>query len=134
MKSWTGTKYDQFGLPHQYSEYYRCYYRFRPCMSDLEYAEYVGKAAVKAIEEAGAEHIFFDNAGQMPCYCDNCRKGFPEYLVRKFPPAADEGQVSFEERFGYDFVGRFELPRGNFRRPTDNLPAAASQAFRSDLY
>lgn len=115
---------DQFGLPHQYSEYYRCYYRLRPCMSRMAFAEYVGAAAVKAIREAGAEHILFDNSAQMPCYCDACRQGFPAYALEKFPERPGEGQVSFKERFGYAFKGRFELPRGNYRRPIDNVPAA----------
>lgn len=115
---------DQFGQPHQYSEFYRVYYRFRPCMSNLEFAKYVGKAAIKAIKEAGADCVFFDNSAQMPCYCDNCQKNFPEYLNKKFPQKPKKGEISFKERFGYNFTGKFELPRGTARMPVDNLPSA----------
>ncbi len=114
---------DQFGMNHQYSEYYRCYYRWRPCSSNKEFGEYFGKAAVKAIDD-GADFIQFDNSGQMPCYCPKCREGFPQYLLEKFPSEPAQGKMSFKERFGHDFNGSFQLPRGTGRMPIDNMPAA----------
>jgi hypothetical protein len=116
------------GKKHQYSEFYRCYYRWRPCSSNKEFGQYIGRAAVKAIEEAGADFIHFDNSAQMPCYCDKCRSNFPKHLIDTFPAEGGEGTVSFKERFGYDFNGTFELPRGTARQPIDNMPATAFDA------
>lgn|GEM_PF-6870117 len=114
---------DQNGLPQQYSEYYRIYYRFRPCMSNPEFGEYVGNATAKAIAD-GANMICMDNSAQMPCYCDNCRKKFPEYVLERYPSSAAEGELCFKERFGYEYTGRLEIPRGTSRMPIDNLPGA----------
>jgi hypothetical protein len=130
---------DQYGQYHQYSEFYRCYYRLRPCCTHKEYSNYVAKAAIKAIGD-GADVIFFDNSAQMPCYCDNCKKMFPEYVLNKFPQKPKAGQMSFKERFGYDYTGSFVLPRGTTRRPIDTLPAANDPGFyewvryRQNLY
>jgi len=120
---------DQFGSKHQYSEFYRNYYRWRPCSSNKEFGEYFGRASVKAIQEAGADFIMFDNSGQMSCYCEKCRKGFPQYLLEKFPAEPQAGKISFKERFGYDFRGSFELPRGTSRMPIDNMPGAHEPGF-----
>ncbi|MFH1613988.1 MAG: beta-galactosidase trimerization domain-containing protein [Planctomycetota bacterium] len=121
-KDWIAV--DQFGLPHQYSEYYRNYYRWRPCSSNPEFAEYIGTAGAKAVKETGADHIHFDNAAQMPCYCEKCKKLFPEYCLEKYPSKSTDDRVSFKQRFGHDYNGTFQIPRGTARQPIDNIPAA----------
>ncbi|MFH1614462.1 MAG: beta-galactosidase trimerization domain-containing protein [Planctomycetota bacterium] len=114
---------DQFGLKHQYSEFYRCFYRWRPCNSNPEFGAYFGMASVKAIKD-GAEFILFDNSAQMPCYCDRCTKDFPGYLHQKYPDKPAKGTITYEEMLGHDFKGTAQLPRGTARMPIDNMPAA----------
>ena len=116
---------DQYGMNHQYSEFYRCYYRWRLCSSHPDFGQYIGKAAVKAIKQAGANHIHFDNSSQMPCYCEKCRSDWLRYITGAFRPDGGDGDKdSFRMRFGYDFNGTFEMPRGTSRMPIDTLPAA----------
>ena len=115
---------DQWGHNRQYSEYYRCYYRWRICASNSEFGEYFGKAAVKAIKEAGADFIHFDNSSQWPCYCKKCQEGFVAYVLEKYPVDHQEGALTFKERFGHDFKGNFQLPHGTSRQPIDNMPSA----------
>jgi hypothetical protein len=137
-KDWMS--YDQWGEKQQYSEYYRCYYRWRPCSNNKEFGDYFGRAAVKAIKEAGADFIHFDNSSQMPCYCQKCQKGFVEYLLIKYPAEPRDGTITFKERFGHDFKGSFQLPRGTARQPIDNLPSAREPGiyewvnYRQQLY
>ena len=116
---------DQYGEPHFYSEFYRCYYRYRLCNSSEEFARYVAQAALKAVNEAKTDLVFFDNSAQMPCYCEHCKKAFPEHILRKYPMHKEdcrEGQLSFKERFGYDYMGSMQMPRGTARMPIDVLP------------
>lgn len=130
---------DQWNQPQQYSEYYRAYFRWRLCSANPEVGAYVGKAAVQAVRESGAQHIHFDNSAQVPCYCSKCRDGFPQRLLEQYPPArhsprGDGGtpeplppnpeRSTFKDRFGYDYRGAFELPRGTARMPIDTMPAA----------
>ena len=116
--------HDHYGQKHTYSEYYRNYYRWRPCSSNKEFGEYFGRAAVKAIKDAGAEFIAFDNCAQMPCYCEKCQAGFVKYILEKNPIQPQPGKLSFKQRFGHDFTGTFQLPRGTARMPIDNMPGA----------
>jgi hypothetical protein len=121
-KEWIAV--DQNQRAHQYSEFYRCYYRWRLCSSYPQFGQYIGKAAVKAIKEAGATHIHFDNSSQMPCYCEKCRSDWLGHITEMFPHDSDEKPFNFKKRFGHDFNGTLELPRGTSRMPIDNLPAA----------
>ena len=124
---WDHLAYDQYGAPHFYSEFYRIYYRYRICTSHLDFGRYVASAALKAVNEAGTDLVFFDNSAQMPCYCEQCKIDFPQYILSKFPANPEdcaEGQLSFKQRFGHEYMGTFQMPKGTARMPVDVLPSA----------
>jgi len=114
---------DIHGLPYQYSEFYRCYYRYRPCMTHEAYFDYVQRMALYLVRNAGSQWILFDNNAMMPCYCDNCKKKFPEFLKKRYPIDTEEGRRRARQRFGYVELDSITLPRGTARMPIDTLPA-----------
>ena len=114
---------DVHGQPHSYSEYYRSYYRYRPCLTNRGFIDYVKKMARYAVAHVGSEWLHFDNVAQMPCYCDNCRKMFPEYLRGKYKYDTPRGALAARQRFGFGNLGQVVLPRGTARMPIDTLPS-----------
>ncbi|OHB53286.1 MAG: hypothetical protein A2Y12_15675 [Planctomycetes bacterium GWF2_42_9] len=114
---------DPTGQPQLYSEYFRCYYRQRPCMSRPEFTDLIIKITLKAIKEGGSEWIHFDNVAQVPCYCDNCKKLFREFLDKKYPTGTDAEKQKVMARFGHLNLNNIELPRGSARLGVDTMPS-----------
>ena len=112
---------DSQGQPHSYSEYFRCYYRQRPCMSSQPYIDYVRRMALYAAEHCNSDWIHFDNNAQMPCYCEDCRRGFRRYLADKYPCETENDHARTEARFGHCNLDNIELPRGTVRMGIDTL-------------
>lgn len=105
---------DSLGQPHSYSEFFRCYYRLRLCMGNLDYREYIKQVSLKAIELCQSDWIHFDNNAQMACYCKKCKRDFREYLEDKYTENA-------EIRFGHKYLKKIELPKGSPRMGIDTL-------------
>jgi len=114
---------DSTGQPQLYSEYFRCYYRQRPCMSRPEFTDLIIEIALKAIKEGGSDWIHFDNVAQVPCYCDNCKKLFREFLEKKYPTRTDTEKQNVMARFGHLNLSSIELPRGSARLGIDTMPS-----------
>jgi len=112
---------DAYDRPHLYSEYFRCYYRKRPCMTSREYVEYVKRVVLHAVEHGGSDWVHFDNTAQMPCYCDNCRNRFRTFLAEKYSSDGEQDKEILKERFGHWHLERMELPRGTARMGIDTL-------------
>jgi len=115
---------DPWGKPQPYSEFYRSYHKQRICAGNTEFGRFYGRVCIKAIKEAGADFIHFDQAAQVPCYCEKCKTGYPKYVLGKYPNESREGAITFKQRFGYKYYGHLDLPKGSPRQPIDNLPTA----------
>lgn len=76
---------DQFGQPSFYSEIGFSYHRYRVCATNKKFREFLKKVIKYSVEYVGTDVVYFDNLGQNPCYCDGCKKAFPEYIAKKFP-------------------------------------------------
>jgi hypothetical protein len=72
---------DALGQPHCYSEYYRNYYRLRPCLTHPAFINYVKRMALHAVRYGGSRWLHFDNCAQMQV---------PAALV----PSPEEGRAS----------------------------------------
>jgi len=71
-------------------------FRWKPCPSHRGFVNYLKKVIHACIVELGCDGIFFDNFGYIGdvvkecewwegCHCENCQKGFKEFLRRKYP-------------------------------------------------
>jgi hypothetical protein len=89
-RSWVQIGVD--GKPIEYLDRVNQYFRWRGCPGNPDFLAYIKKAVKKAIAELKADVIYFDNLCLFEyhdtlCYCEHCRKGFREYLARRFPTA-----------------------------------------------
>ncbi|MAE68067.1 MAG: hypothetical protein CMJ18_27775, partial [Phycisphaeraceae bacterium] len=103
---------DQLGQPGLYSETYFSYHRNRICVSSDAFQAYIREVVRYSVEHVGTDLVYFDNLGQMPCYCDRCRRDFTAHLAAKFPTEADR-----LERFCLADLDRFAIPAGAYWRP-----------------
>jgi len=115
---------DAFGQPQVYSELYRGYYRYRPCMTREAFVDYVQRAAITLIRDAGSQWIHFDNNATVPCYTPRFLDHYRRHLREKYQTETPEGLERFRQRFGVDDPDRIVLPRGSYRMPIDTLTAA----------
>lgn len=120
-REWTAVDY--WGQPQIYSEYYRRYYRHRPCLTHRAFSEYVGRAAKILVGEYGATFLSADNNAQMPCYTPHFRAAFHAFLKEKYATHTPAGLALFVRRYGHDRVDNIMLPCGSARRPIDALHA-----------
>jgi hypothetical protein len=120
-RDWTAT--DFWGQPQMYSEYYRSYWRHRPCLTHRAFSDYVGRAAQILAREYGATFFSADNNAQMPCYTERFRAAFHAFLKEKYATHTAEGLARFVRRYGHDRVDNIILPSGSARHPIDALPA-----------
>lgn len=115
---------NSLGEPQIYSELYRGYYRYRPCMTHDAFVAYVKKAALTLIRECGSRWIHFDNNAAVPCHTERFLEHYRRHLREKYCTDTAEGRDRFRRRFGVDDPSRIVLPRGTARLPVDTLPAA----------
>jgi len=115
---------DAFGQPQVYSELYRGYYRYRPCMTHRAFVDYVKRAALTLIRSCGSRWIHFDNNAAVPCYTPRFLAHYRRHLREKFRTDTVEGLSDFRRRFGVEDPDQIVLPRGSFRMPIDTLTAA----------
>lgn len=120
-RAWTALDY--WGKPHVYSEYYRRYFRHRPCLTHRAFSEYVARAARILVGEYGAVLLSCDNNAQMPCHTPYFEAAFHRFLAEKYRTDTAEGRAAFVRRYGHPHVDAILLPCGSLRRPIDCLPA-----------
>jgi len=111
-KDWVRT--DQWGRPvtymlHQSSRYF-------PCLNQPGYVEYLKRVLQKAVVDAGADRVFFDNFTLYPepqsCHNEACVCEFRRFLVRKY------GDAERTRRFGFPQVEGIHPPLWNvFNQP-----------------
>ncbi len=120
-RDWTALDY--WGKPHVYSEYYRCYWRHRPCLTHRAFSEYVAHAAQTLIKDYGATYFNCDNNAQMPCHTPHFRQAFVQFLKDKYQTHTTEGLATFVRRYGHPNVDNIVLPSGSPRHPLESLHA-----------
>lgn len=120
-RSWLSE--DMTGEPHPYSEFYRVYFRYRPCLTNQDFIDYVKRMVLYLVKHAGSEWVHLDNHAMMPCYCQKCRRQFHTYLREKYPEDTPQDIERIEQRFGFTGLEHMLLPRGTSRMPIDTLPA-----------
>ena len=103
---------NQFGQPSMYSEIYFSYHRTRVCGSSEEFRNFLLEVVRYSVETIGTDMVYFDNLGQNPCYCERCKKAFPEFIARRYPTEADRNA-----RFGFSNLDRIQIPYGTYWRP-----------------
>ena len=90
-----------------------CYYwdqtfRQEACRANPGYMAVLKRVVKVCIEEIGADLIHFDNwfrrAEPLRCRCEFCRKGFREFLVKKYPPE------QLRDRLGFSDVSQLDPP------------------------
>jgi hypothetical protein len=89
---------DEQGKPRAWSG---LYYRSRACCRHREFIDYLKRCISHGLTETGLDGIHFDNSYSMPCYCENCRREFGEFLKRQPEP---------RERFGLGSFAKIGLP------------------------
>lgn len=57
------------------------YYRWRSCLENRSYIDYIKKVIKYGIQEIGLDGIHFDNSGARPCCCPRCTTAFRQYLA-----------------------------------------------------
>ncbi|MDD5705693.1 MAG: beta-galactosidase [Kiritimatiellae bacterium] len=119
-REWTAIDY--WGKPQSYSEYGRCYWRHRPCLTHREFSDYVANIASILVKEYGITYFYADNNAQMPCYTPRFEKAFRDFLKEKYATHTPEGLKRFTRRYGHAFVDDVMLPTGSARRPIDAMP------------
>ncbi len=119
-REWTAM--DHLGQPHSYSEFYRCYWRHRPCLTNRAFSEYVAQAAQILVKEYGVTYFYADNNAQMPCYTPRFEKAFRDFLKEKYATDSADGLSRFVRRYGHPNVDNIVLPCGTPRRPIDAMP------------
>lgn len=130
---------DVLGQPQPYSELYRGYYRYRPCMTQRAFVEYVKRAAITLLRDCGSQWIHFDNNAAVPCYTERFQSCYRRHLRDKYRTDTPEGRALFRQRFGVEDPNRIVLPCGSSRMPIDTLPAASEPnlqewiSYRCDL-
>ncbi|MDD5697400.1 MAG: beta-galactosidase [Victivallaceae bacterium] len=77
------------------------YYRWKPCVNSREFKNYLKQVITYGAEEIGLDAFHFDNADAKPCYCENCRGLFRDYLKKK---------INDERRLGFLDFNHIELP------------------------
>ena len=107
---------DQAGQPVTYAFHQTA--RYFPCLNQPGYVEYLKKVLTKAVLEAKADRIFFDNFTLYPepqsCHNEACVREFRRFLERKYSAEARA------ERFGFTDVGGVDPPIWNvFNQPWD---------------
>ncbi|MEX0777049.1 MAG: hypothetical protein WD042_15195 [Phycisphaeraceae bacterium] len=117
------TALDYWGKPQPYSEFYRCYWRHRPCLTHRAFTDYVAHAAVMLIKEYGAIYFNCDNLAQMPCYTPHFQQAFRQFLREKYQTQTRDGLAAFIRRYGHPNVDNIVLPSGSARRPLESLHA-----------
>ena len=119
-REWTALDY--WGKPQSYSEYYRCYYRHRPCLTHRAFSDFVGGVAHMLVKDYGVSYFLADNNAQMPCYTPHFEKAFHAFLKEKYATHTPEGLRLFRRRYGHEHVDNIVLPSGSARRPIDAMP------------
>ena len=105
IDSWAGVDY--MGRKNLYGGYNGQYFRWAPCLTCPEWAEYIERMCTIALTDGGFDGIMFDNVFDYPCYCARCQKAFRAYLAKIKNPV---------ERFGFDDLSFMELPRFEMSR------------------
>jgi hypothetical protein len=108
---------DQWDRPVYYSDTQT--YRHFACPNEPAYRGYIKKVLKIAVESIKADQIFFDNFFLQPepksCRCPRCRKGFTEFLRRRYPTR----EAAFR-RFGYPDADYVQVNEWDvFNRPED---------------
>lgn len=127
-REWTAI--DFWGKPQVYSEYYRAYYRHRPCLTHRGFSEYVARAAQILVKEYGATFFYADNNAQVPCYTEHFRQAFIQFLKHKYGTQTAAGMAQFIRRYGHSHVENIVLPSGSARRPIEALHALPDPAMQ----
>lgn len=115
---------DSFGQPQVYSELYRGYYRYRPCLTHGAFVDYVKRAALTLMRDCGSQWVHFDNNAVVPCYTQRFLDHYQAYLRTKYKTETAEGLEQFRRRFGVSDPSRMVLPKGSYRMPVDTLTSA----------
>ncbi|MCX6619484.1 MAG: beta-galactosidase, partial [Acidobacteria bacterium] len=106
-RSWI--RVDQHGQPVTYGNHQSA--RFFPCLNQPGYVDYLRKVLRKAVVEAKADRIFFDNftlySEPLSCHNEACVREFRRFLERKYDA---RGRV---ERFGFAQVEGIQPPLWN---------------------
>jgi hypothetical protein len=94
---------------------YQQSFRYRPCIKNQNYLDYLKKVVRFAIQEVKTDFIHFDNfdLNMEPesCHCPVCVKGFRDYLRARYTP---EQRV---ERFGFSNIDYMNPPEWNASNP-----------------
>jgi hypothetical protein len=107
---------DQWGQPVTYA--FHQTERYFACLNQPGYVDYLKKVLCKAVVEAKADRIFFDNftlyAEPQSCHNEACVREFGRYLLRQYDA---EGLI---QRFGFADISRIKPPIWNtFNQPWD---------------
>jgi hypothetical protein len=113
-KKWI--RVDQWGQPVTYGGHQTS--RYFPCLNQPGYVEYLKKVLKKAVVEAKADRIFFDNftlySEPQSCHNEACVREFRRYLSRKYDASG------LKRRFGFASVEGIHPPIWNvFNEPWD---------------
>ncbi len=94
-------------------------FRYRPCFSNPDYLEYLGKLVRYCVAEVKTDFIHFDNYDLSPepesCHCRHCVEGFRNFLRAKYTPEKRK------ERFGFENVDYVNPPQWNTPNPPGRL-------------
>jgi glycosyl hydrolase family 42 (putative beta-galactosidase) len=116
-KNWV--QRDIYGVPILLRYGFQQSFRYRPCFSNPEYLEYLGKLVRYCVGEVKTDFIHFDNFDLSPepdsCHCPSCVQGFRNFLRKKY------SREKLRERFGFDNVDYVNPPQWNAPNPPQRL-------------
>ena len=82
------------------------FFRYKPCLNNASYINYLKKVIKKGIQEVGLDMIGFDNVGismePEACTCDACKEKYVEFVKNKYRLDTEKGRKLAKEVFGYD--------------------------------
>jgi len=98
---------------------YQQSFRYRPCIKNQNYLDYIKKVVKFGIQEVKTDFIHFDNfdlnAEPDSCHCPVCVKGFRDHLRSKYN---DEQR---KERFGFANIDYVNPPEWNVQNPPEKM-------------
>lgn len=110
---------DSFGQPIRTTYGFQQSFRYRPCIKNQNYLDYIKKVVKFAIEQVKTDFIHFDNfdlnAEPDSCHCPVCVKGFRDHIRAKYTPEQRK------ERFGFSNVDYVEPAAWNVQNPPAKL-------------